>query len=159
VQLSFIISQNLRDDINKFTFSFQAENSVRVVERHGHRLLKALVGDSLLEPFWPIGTGCARGFFGGLDTCWLLRSMASGKMTLLEALAERESMFRVLPQTTPENTSKNYGAYTVDPCTRYPTLNKKLVLPLQIVHLVDSDNPAMVSHQSSGGTSYRVKTR
>ena len=38
-----------------------------------------------------------------------------GRQTLLEALAERESMFRMLPQTTPENTSKNFGAYTVDP--------------------------------------------
>ena len=41
-----------------------------------------------------------------------------GRQTLLEALAERESMFRMLPQTTPENTSKNFGAYTVDPVCR-----------------------------------------
>ena len=27
----------------------------RVTERHGHRLLQCLVGDSLLEPFWPTG--------------------------------------------------------------------------------------------------------
>jgi len=38
-----------------------------------------LVGDSLLEPFWPTGTGCARGFFGGLDLCWLMRAMSAGK--------------------------------------------------------------------------------
>ena len=57
---------------------FQAENSCRVIERHGHRLLTSLVGDSLLEPFWPTGTGCARGFFGGLDACWLMRTMALG---------------------------------------------------------------------------------
>ena len=123
----------------------QAENSVRLIERRGHRLLTALVGDSLLEPFWPLGTGCARGFFGGMDTCWLLRSLATGRQTLLEAIAERESMFRFLPQTTPENTSKNFSAYTVDPATRYPTLNKKLVLPIQVASLIDSDNPAMVS--------------
>ena len=64
-------------------------------------------------------TGCARGFFGGLDTCWLLRSLSLGRQTLLEALAERESMFRMLPQTTPENTSKNFSAYTVDPVRGY----------------------------------------
>ena len=50
-----------------------------MVERHGHRLLVGIVGDSLLEPFWPTGTGCPRGFFGGLDLCWLMRAMASGK--------------------------------------------------------------------------------
>ena len=66
-----------------------------------------------------IRTGCARGFFGGLDTCWLLRSLSLGRQTLLEALAERESMFRMLPQTTPENTSKNFCAYTVDPVRGY----------------------------------------
>jgi hypothetical protein len=39
-------------------------------------------------------------------------------MTLLEAVAERESIYRVLAQTTPENTSKDYSAYTVDPHSR-----------------------------------------
>ena len=29
---------------------------------------------SLLEPFWPDGTGCARGFLSALDAAWMLRS-------------------------------------------------------------------------------------
>ncbi len=49
-----------------------------------------------------------------------------------------------MAQTTPDNTSKDFAAYTVDPATRYPTLNKKLVLPFQITHLVDTDNPSLV---------------
>lgn len=32
-----------------FTSIFQAEHASRVVERHGHKLLMTLVGDSLLE--------------------------------------------------------------------------------------------------------------
>jgi hypothetical protein len=32
-----------------FTSMFAAENASRVVERHGHKLLQILVGDSLLE--------------------------------------------------------------------------------------------------------------
>ena len=68
-------------DINfLFFLSIKAENSCRVTERHGHKLMTSLVGDSLLEPFWPTGTGCARGFFGGLDACWLMRTMALGKL-------------------------------------------------------------------------------
>ena len=63
-----------------FFLSIKAENSCRVTERHGHKLMTSLVGDSLLEPFWPTGTGCARGFFGGLDACWLMRTMALGKL-------------------------------------------------------------------------------
>ena len=47
-------------------------------------------------------------------------------VTALEAIAERESIYRVLAQTTPENTSKDYASYTCDPHTRYPTLNTKV---------------------------------
>lgn len=32
-----------------FTSMFAAENASRVIERHGHKLLQILVGDSLLE--------------------------------------------------------------------------------------------------------------
>ena len=112
------------------------------------------MGDSLLEPFWPTGTGCARGFFGGLDACWLMRSLhissvqhnhrPGNSTTALEAIAERESIYRVLAQTTPENTSKDYASCTCDPHTRYPTLNTKLVSPMQIAHLVDTDNPSQL---------------
>merc|ERR1712141_621420 len=78
--LDFAVNHYGKPDVamSDFTSMFQAENSCRLIERHGHRLLTALVGDSLLEPFWPTGTGCARGFFGGLDACWLMRTMALG---------------------------------------------------------------------------------
>ena len=33
--------------------------------------------------------------------------------------------------------------------TRYPTVNKKLVLPIQVAGLIDSDNPQMVSKMYS----------
>ena len=65
---------------------------------------------------------------------------------MLEALAERESIYRILAQTTPENTCKDYAAYTADPSTRYPTLNRRLILPFQVTQLVDTDNPSLVSY-------------
>ena len=37
--------------------------------------------------------------------------------------------------------------------TRYPTVNKKLVLPIQVAGLIDSDNPQMVSKMC---TSYQA---
>ena len=132
--LDFAVNHYGKPDLAMFDFTsmFQSDNSCRVIERRGHRLVMALVGDSLLEPFWPTGTGCARGFFGGLDACWLMRQMSLGKMTAVEAVAERESIYRVLSGTTPENTCKDYAAYNVDPHTRYPTLNTRLVLPAQV---------------------------
>lgn len=44
-------------------------------------------------------------------------------------------------QTTPDNLNKDWKAYTLDPATRYPNLNKNVVMPLQTVSLFDTDNP------------------
>lgn len=41
-----------------------------------------------LQPFWPMGTGCARGFLAAFDTAWMVRGWAQGRKTL-EILAER----------------------------------------------------------------------
>lgn len=80
---------------------------------------------------------------------WYFSILWIGKQGLLEAIAERESIYRILAQTTPENTCKDFSSYTVDPTTRYPNLNRKLVLPTQVVGLVDTDQPALVrNHQS-----------
>ncbi|XP_078582150.1 uncharacterized protein LOC144865376 isoform X16 [Branchiostoma floridae x Branchiostoma japonicum] len=124
-----------------FTSMYAAENASRIVEKHGHRLLQCLVGDSLLEPFWPMGTGCARGFLGAFDSAWMTKQLASGQLSPLEVLAERESIYRLLAQTTPENLHKNVTMYSIDPNTRYPNLNFKW-LPKQVIrHLYTSDKP------------------
>lgn len=44
----------------------------------------------------------------------------------------RESIYRLLPQTTPENIAKNFDQYTIDPTTRYPNLNSSSVRPHQV---------------------------
>ncbi|XP_051755733.1 F-actin-monooxygenase MICAL2 isoform X2 [Ctenopharyngodon idella] len=114
-----------------FTSMYASENAALVRERFGHSVLVALVGDSLLEPFWPMGTGCARGFLAAFDTAWMVKSWAQGRNPL-EVLAERESLYRLLPQTTPENITKNFDLYTIDPGTRYPNLNSNCVRPHQV---------------------------
>jgi hypothetical protein len=50
-QLEFAVNHYGQPDVAMFDFTsmFAAENASRVVERHGHRLLQILVGDSLLE--------------------------------------------------------------------------------------------------------------
>uniref|UniRef100_A0A673TGC4 F-actin monooxygenase n=1 Tax=Suricata suricatta TaxID=37032 RepID=A0A673TGC4_SURSU len=117
-----------------FTSMYASENAALVRERQSHQLLVALVGDSLLEPFWPMGTGCARGFLAAFDTAWMVKSWDQGTHPL-ELLAERESLYRLLPQTTPENINKNFEQYTLDPGTRYPNLNSNCVRPHQVKHL------------------------
>lgn len=53
----------------------------------------------------------------------------------------RESVYRLLPQTTTENISKNFEQYTIDPASRYPNLNSSCVRPHQVssvLHVVSS---------------------
>ncbi|XP_036419648.1 protein-methionine sulfoxide oxidase mical3b isoform X1 [Colossoma macropomum] len=138
--LDFAINHYGQPDVAMFDFTcmYASENAALVRQRRGHPLLVALVGDSLLEPFWPMGTGIARGFLAAVDTGWMVRSWGLGAAPL-EVLAERESVYRLLPQTTPENVSKNYSQYSLDPATRYPNINTQLISPAQVCHLIDSD--------------------
>ncbi|XP_042866389.1 F-actin-monooxygenase Mical-like isoform X3 [Penaeus japonicus] len=141
--LDFAVNHYGKPDVAMFDFTsmFAAENACRMVEKRGHKLLSALVGDSLLEPFWPTGSGCARGFLSSFDACWMIRSFSSGKMMPLEVLAERESIYRLLAQTTPENLSKDHSSYSLDPASRYPTINLRAVLPFQVRTLFNTDDP------------------
>uniref|UniRef100_A0A3B4BUJ0 F-actin monooxygenase n=1 Tax=Pygocentrus nattereri TaxID=42514 RepID=A0A3B4BUJ0_PYGNA len=131
--LDFAINHYGQPDVAMFDFTcmYASENAALVRQRRGHPLLVALVGDSLLEPFWPMGTGIARGFLAAMDTGWMVRSWGLGAAPL-EVLAERESVYRLLPQTTPENVSKNYSQYSLDPATRYPNINTQLISPAQV---------------------------
>uniref|UniRef100_A0AAZ3SUZ2 F-actin monooxygenase n=1 Tax=Oncorhynchus tshawytscha TaxID=74940 RepID=A0AAZ3SUZ2_ONCTS len=135
--LDFAMNHYGQPDVALFDFTcmYASENAALVRQRHGHHLLVTLVGDSLLEPFWPMGTGIARGFLAALDSAWMVRSWAQG-LAPLDLLAERESLYRLLPQTTPENVNKNFGQYTVDPATRYPNINPQLISPAQVGHLI-----------------------
>ncbi|XP_059366869.1 protein-methionine sulfoxide oxidase mical3b isoform X8 [Carassius carassius] len=137
--LDFAINHYGQADVAMFDFTcmYASENAAMVRQRRGHPLLVALVGDSLLEPFWPMGTGIARGFLAATDTAWMVRSWGQGN-TPSEVLAERESVYRLLPQTTPENISKNYNQYSVDPATRYPNINMQLISAAQVRHLIDT---------------------
>ncbi|KAI2648425.1 Protein-methionine sulfoxide oxidase mical2b [Labeo rohita] len=102
-------------------------------------------------PFWPMGTGCARGFLAAFDTAWMIKGWAQGKGPL-DLLSERESIYRLLPQTTAENISKNFEQYTIDPATRYPNLNSTCVRPHQVRHLYINGEQDLSSLEHGGPT-------
>lgn len=79
-----------------------------------------------------------------MDAAWAIRSWGSDTATPLEVMAERESIYRLLAQTTPENLNKDYKSYTLDPSTRYPNLNKNALLPHQVTSLYDTDDPKSI---------------
>ncbi|KAG7472502.1 hypothetical protein MATL_G00109460 [Megalops atlanticus] len=153
--LEFALNHAGRPDVAMFDFTcmYRAENASLVKERQGKKLLVGLVGDCLVEPFWPLGTGIARGFLAAFDAAWMVRRWGLG-VPHLEVLAERESIYQLLSQTTPENTSKNYSAYSIDPSTRYPNINLSSIKPNQVQHLYDVED-----HMDGGRPSKKLKAR
>uniref|UniRef100_A0A182U974 F-actin monooxygenase n=1 Tax=Anopheles melas TaxID=34690 RepID=A0A182U974_9DIPT len=144
--LEFAVNHYGTPDVAVFDFTsiFAAHNSCKVTVRKNYRLLSCLVGDSLLEPFWPTGSGCARGFLSSMDAAYAIKLFANPKNSLLATIAQRESVYRLLGQTTPENLNRAFGAYTLDPSTRYKNLNKASVQIGQVKHLLDTDDPALL---------------
>ncbi|XP_027630932.1 F-actin-monooxygenase MICAL1 isoform X2 [Tupaia chinensis] len=137
-KLEFAQDARGQPDVSAFDFTsmMRAESSARVQEKHGARLLLGLVGDCLVEPFWPLGTGVARGFLAAFDAAWMVKRWAEGAGPL-EVLAERESLYQLLSQTSPENMHRNVAQYALDPATRYPNLNLRAVTPNQVRDLYD----------------------
>ncbi|XP_051890577.1 protein-methionine sulfoxide oxidase mical3a-like isoform X3 [Pristis pectinata] len=148
--LEFATNHQGKPDVAMFDFTcmYRSENSALVKERHGRRLLIALVGDCLVEPFWPLGTGIARGFLAAFDAAWLVRKWGKG-IAPVELLAERESIYQLLSQTTPENTNKNISQYSIDPLTRYPHVNLSYFKPNQVQHLYDTGQTTDLENKTS----------
>lgn len=156
--LEFAVNHYGKPDVAMFDFTsmFAAENSSRIIVKKNYRLLSCLVGDSLLEPFWPSGSGCARGFLSGMDAAYAIKLFSNPNNSSLAVLAQRESIYRLLAQTTPENLHRDHGGYTLDPVTRYPNLNRQSVIPHQVssfaILIIIS---LMIIPRSTGETSSR----
>uniref|UniRef100_A0A6G1SNX6 Protein-methionine sulfoxide oxidase mical3a n=1 Tax=Aceria tosichella TaxID=561515 RepID=A0A6G1SNX6_9ACAR len=191
--LDFALNHYGQEDCAMFDFTsmYAASNACKALRtQQGGLTLVSLVGDSLLEPFWPTGSGCARGFLSSFDAAWMCRQWAVNKCAVLDhhnaaasrssrnrnsnanehhksnhlepttydkmalsVIAERESIYRILAQTTSENLQQNYSLWTLNPHTRYPNLNRHLILPSQVEHLI-ADESKLKENQSlssSGG--------
>uniref|UniRef100_A0A182JAS0 F-actin monooxygenase n=1 Tax=Anopheles atroparvus TaxID=41427 RepID=A0A182JAS0_ANOAO len=149
-RLEFAVNHYGQPDVSMFDFTsmYNAQNSCRVVVRKNYRLLTCLVGDSLIEPFWPTGSGCAFGFLSSMDAAYAIKMFANPSNSLLATIALRESVFRLLPQVTPEHMNNRFSSYTIDPSTRYRNLNKLAVSAEQVRHLLDTDDPALLEQTS-----------
>jgi len=141
--LDFALNHHGDPDVALFDFTsmFASGNACHVIERKNRQLLVGLVGDGLLEPFWPTGTGIARGFLGAFDAVWMVRQWASGDMSPIEIMEERETILKILPQTSPENITKDFKNITIVPKSRYPNLPKHLYSSREVRHLYSSETP------------------
>lgn len=201
--LDFALNHYGQEDCAMFDFTsmYAASNACKALRtKEGGLSLIGLVGDSLLEPFWPTGSGCARGFLSSFDAAWMCRQWAVNKCAVIDyhhsmssrssrtrsstgsdrnrfiepttynrmalsVMAERESIYRILAQTTSENLQQNYSLWTLNPHTRYPNLNRHLVMPGQVEHLItdhdgklDSDSQCKGKLEVSKDRTRRVKS-
>nr|XP_060629186.1 F-actin-monooxygenase MICAL1 [Anolis sagrei ordinatus] len=134
--LKFALNHRSQPDVDMFDFTCmsRSDNAALVRDCKGKKLLIGLVGDCLVEPFWPLGTGVGRGFLAAFDAAWMIKRWASGTPPL-DVLAERESLYQRLSQTSPDNTNKNINQYSIDPITRYPNINLQAIKASQVRNL------------------------
>ena len=91
----------------------------------GVQLAVLVVGDALMEPFWPEGLGVNRGFLSALDAVWLLTNFhRTGHTTDVNlALSKRAELLEKLRQLsafTKDNLLKpEFGNYALLPSSRY----------------------------------------
>ena len=110
-------------DVSIFNFSelYRSAQASRVIERQDRQLLIGLVGDSLMQPFWPEGLGISRGFLSVWDAAWMVTQFClKPKDKVLEVIAEREKLYS-LQKTADNKLEKNYSEWSIDPSTRYPS--------------------------------------
>ena len=126
----FALDHAGKPDVSVFDFTdlYSASNASRAKYKNGHKLIMASVGDSLLQPFWPEGTGCARGFLSAMNAAWMLHQYAEGTK-MIKVLAERENLYKLLKQTTDDSGSilkDDHKMYSIDPKTRYKRVSQKV---------------------------------
>merc|ERR1712107_303954 len=85
-------------------------------------LLVFLIGDALIEPFWPEGLGIARGFFGVLDASFCIGQWANGhsEAAVIQTYTEAYSVLKTLNASCRSVIlQSDEQRFALAPCTRY----------------------------------------
>jgi len=109
------------NDVMAFDFSstMRASQSFAFKEEEFPPL--ALVGDALLEPFWPEGLGVIRGFLGALDCCWAVdEAFTRGEKSLLACTNQSFGVLKsICGQSRGHYLEKDEAKWDVYPGSRY----------------------------------------
>jgi 2-polyprenyl-6-methoxyphenol hydroxylase-like FAD-dependent oxidoreductase len=112
-----------QDDVQIFDFSSRQESKEEFKfikdERTKHVLPVALVGDALVEPFWPIGTGANRAVLSALDVTWVVKHFFENGKSAEKAAEECSKYYRALLSSAPTDLNPSFSEHTIDPDTRY----------------------------------------
>uniref|UniRef100_A0A7E4W775 LIM zinc-binding domain-containing protein n=1 Tax=Panagrellus redivivus TaxID=6233 RepID=A0A7E4W775_PANRE len=143
-QLDFAMNHKHEPDVAVFDFtSLQtAMHTTKFFERHGRCYVETIVGDSLHEPFWPTGSGCARGFLGVFDAAWMIKNFGINEKPPVAIIGERENVFKLLAQSSKSNLHKAYHRYSIDPTSRYTSVPRGVELADVAAEQLYTDNQA-----------------
>lgn len=103
-----------------FSSRTRAAQAANVLTSRGKKLYVGLIGDALMEPFWPEGLGTCRGFLSAMDACWMVAQI--GKQSDEQILADRELGYRIMQHISGfqrDDLQKNVRKYNADPTSRY----------------------------------------
>jgi 2-polyprenyl-6-methoxyphenol hydroxylase-like FAD-dependent oxidoreductase len=115
-----------RHPVSLFDFSERVESLtaikvLKVTPDAPHGALAALVGDALIEPFWPEGSGINVGFHSALDIAWTLLHYRHCDTAQLVEL--REALFQAQRKVSATNVKtslrSDYSSFGMDPGSRY----------------------------------------
>eukprot|EP00026_Physarum_polycephalum_P006156 Phypoly_transcript_06197.p1 GENE.Phypoly_transcript_06197~~Phypoly_transcript_06197.p1 ORF type:complete len:518 (+),score=100.67 Phypoly_transcript_06197:183-1736(+) len=82
------------------------------------QLLGILVGDALVEPFWPLGTGANRAILAAQDAAWSVKGYIEGKDPE-QVIHDANVTYEVMHCVGPEDLKQTFKQFTIDPHTRY----------------------------------------
>lgn len=124
--------QTQKLDIQIFDFSerLMAEEAAKLIPNPNKgasnggvlngQLLVSLVGDSLIQPFWPLGTGCNRAFLSAMDCAWMIRCIYLGE-SIPTCIENRNGSYSKMKNILNGAIAQPYTNTTIDPLSRYGT--------------------------------------
>merc|ERR1711972_1080858 len=89
-----------------------------------HSLLVSLVGDALVEPFWPEGLGISRGFFGVWDVCSAISQWSQGDSqgAVIQHFQEAFVQLKSMSACTKARMLQQESQFALMPASRYRVL-------------------------------------
>lgn len=81
-------------------------------------LFGILVGDALVEPFWPLGTGANRAILSSLDAAWSVKGYIEGKDPE-QVIQDANYVYETMQSASPDDLKPDFKHHTIDPHSRY----------------------------------------
>ncbi|KAL6074477.1 [F-actin]-monooxygenase mical3 [Balamuthia mandrillaris] len=123
---SFAANSRGGKDVAIFDFSSKKVSTanskiLQSSKNRSNQLLICLVGDALVEPFWPLGTGANRAILAALDATWMMKRFQEerGRTAPEELLKEWAIDFKIMMVAEEKDLNPRMQEHTINPASRY----------------------------------------